>query len=227
MPTGQQKLSTDAFRQVVTNGVKGICVEHGWAYDNAAQRGWAFQFWVADLVARREGLEVTPEESIFLNNDCGIDIILEDQNQKRYYMIQAKIHRPSAAVEESDASHLCDRHGLFLDREWVKKHVTQEMQFDVLGGYEDLLRSGYSIHYCFVTTALASERVKDVITSRQADINREEPAVTFEILDGVELKEFMSRQRRSSKASRNGSHSSCRKAATRSRTSPIKHFLLW
>jgi hypothetical protein len=146
----------------VTNQVKAICDERGWNNDNGVQRGWAFQFWVADLVARREGLDVMPEESIFLNNDCGIDVILEDQNQKRYYLIQTKFQRFSALVEETDASHLCDRHGLFLDRAWVKKHVTQEMQFDVLGGYEDLLRNGYSIHYYLVATGNASERVKDV-----------------------------------------------------------------
>jgi hypothetical protein len=116
----------------------------GGTYDNNAQRGWAFQFWVADLFARREGLEVLPEEAVFLNNDFGIDIILEDQNQKRYYMTRAKFPRYAAAVEETEVSHLCDRHRLFFDREWVKKHVTQEMQFDVLGGYE----AHSSPHFC-------------------------------------------------------------------------------
>lgn len=185
-----RKISTDSFRALVTSQVKAICVERGWSNDNATHRGWAFQFWLADLFCRREGLESTSDENVFLNNDCGIDIILEDQNQKRYYMIQAKYLRFSALLEEDDASHLCDRHSLFLDRTWVQKHVTQEMQFDVLGGYQDLLQSGYSIHYYLVTTGSATERLKDVAASRQAEVNREEPGVTFDVMDGVALKEF-------------------------------------
>jgi hypothetical protein len=179
----QQKLSPDAFRQLITSRVKAICAERGWNYDTAAHRGWAFQFWVADLFSRREGLEATPDECIFLNSDAGVDIIIEDQNQKRYYMIQAKFLRFSSLVEETDVSHLCDRHGLFLDRAWVKKHVTQEMQFDVLGGYEDLLRNGYSIHYYLVATGAATDRLRDVAVSHQSEINRDEPAVTFDVMD--------------------------------------------
>ncbi len=170
--------------------LKAVCSERGWSYDNNAQRGWAFQLWVAELFCRREGLDVSSEEAVFFNNDCGIDIILEDQNQKRYYLIQAKVMRPSALVDEAEVSHLCDRHRLFLDREWVKKHVTQDMQFDVLGGYEDLLKSGYSVHYYFVTTATAAERVKDVVASHQSEINRDEPAISLDVLDFSALKEF-------------------------------------
>jgi AIPR protein/Restriction endonuclease len=186
----QHKLSTDAFRQLIMQQLKEVCAERGWNYDNNAQRGWAFQFWVADLVCRREGLEADPEECTFLNNDCGIDIILEDQDQKRYHFIQTKLMRYSTRIEEPDVSHLCDRHNLFLDRPWVTKHVTQEMQFDVLGGYEDLLKNGYTVHYYLIATGSASERVKDVTAIRQAEVNREEPAVSFEVMDFTALKEF-------------------------------------
>jgi hypothetical protein len=189
-PIGQPKISTDAFRGIITTRVKEICAERGWNYDNNAQRGWAFQFWVADLFCRREGIEALPEESVFLNNDCGIDIILEDQNQKRFNFIQAKIVNYSANVEEEEVSHICDRHRLFLDRDWVKKHVTQDAQFEVLGDYEDLLNNGYSVHYCLVTTASAADRVKDVAASLQSEINRAEPAVIFEVMDFSALKEF-------------------------------------
>ena len=145
---------------------------------------------MADLFARREGLELLSDENVFLSSDCGIDVILEDQNQKRYYFIQCKFVRFSAQLEESEVSHLCDRHSLFQDRTWVKKHVTQETQFDVLGSYEDLLRSGYSIHYYIASTGQASDRVKDVAASRQADINRDEPGVTLDVMDFGALKEF-------------------------------------
>src|SRR3954471_3066565 len=71
---GRQKISPDTFRGLITARVNEICSERGWKYDNNAHRGWAFQFWVADLFCRREGIEASPEESVFLNNDCGIDI---------------------------------------------------------------------------------------------------------------------------------------------------------
>jgi hypothetical protein len=189
-PRTLPKIPTDVFREMINTSVKGICSERGWNYDNNKQRGWAFQFWVADIFCKREGIEASPEESVFLDNDCGIDIILEDQNQKRFSFMQAKFTNYSANVEEPEVSHLCDRHQLFLDRDWVKKHVTQDAQFDVLGSYADLLNNGYTIHYYLVTTASAAERVKDVAASLQAEINRTEPAVTFEVMDFAALKEF-------------------------------------
>lgn len=184
------KLSTDAFRARLNDQVRQVCADRGWNFDTSVQRGWAFQFWLADLFSRREGMETSPEETVFLNNDCGVDIILEDQNQKRYHFIQAKFLKFSAAVEEADVSHLCDRHSLFLDRNWVKKHVVEDAQFDVLGGYADLLKDGYSIHFYFVATGSASDRIKDVAASRQSEVNRDEPAVTFEVMDLRSLKEF-------------------------------------
>jgi hypothetical protein len=186
----QPKISTDVFRGIITARVREICSERGWNYDNNKQRGFAFQFWVADLFGKREGIDALPEESVFLDNDCGIDIILEDQNQKRFTFLQAKFPNYSANVDEAEVSHLCDRHRLFLDRDWVKKHVKQDAQFDVLGSYEDLLNNGYAANYYLVTTASAAERVKDVAASVQAEINRTEPAITFEVMDFAALKEF-------------------------------------
>ncbi len=184
------KLSTDAFRAKVNDQVRHICAERGWSFDNNAHRGSAFQFWVADLFCRREGLETAPEEAVFLNQDCGIDVILEDQNQKRYCLIQAKFLKFSANVDESDVSHLCDRHGLFRNRDWVRKHTREDAQFETLGSYEDLLKSGYSMHYYFVATGVASDRVREVAASRQAEVNREDPAISFEVMDFTSLKEF-------------------------------------
>jgi hypothetical protein len=186
----QAKLPTDVFRARLTDQVKHVCAERGWSYDNNSHRGSAFQFWLAELFCRREGIDASPEEGVFLNNDCGIDIIIEDQNQKRYCLIQAKFVRFSTAVEESEVSHLCDRHGLFRDRNWVRKHTKDDAQFETLGSYEDLLRSGYSMHYYFVTTGTASDRVKDLATVRQTEINREDPSISFDILDFAALKEF-------------------------------------
>lgn len=186
----QGKLSKDAFWERLVSYLRQVCAERGWSYDNNAQRGWAFQFWIADLFGKREGIDVSHDEHVFLNSDCGIDIILEDQDQKRYSFIQAKFLKYSASIDEADVSQLCDRHSLFLDRDWVKKHVKQEAQFDILGGYADLLKSGYSMHYYFIGTGSISDRLKDIAASRQLDINREEPAVSFDIMDLSALKEF-------------------------------------
>jgi hypothetical protein len=190
LPINKPKISPDAFRGIISARVKEICSERGWNYDNNKQRGFAFQFWVADLFCKREGIDASLEECVFLDNDCGIDIILEDQNQKRFTFIQAKFPNYAANVDEPEVSHLCDRHRLFLDRDWVKKHVVHDAQFEVLGSYEDLLNNSYAINYYLVTTASAGERIKDVAASLQADINRTEPALTFEVMDFAALKEF-------------------------------------
>ena len=186
----KNKLSTDEFRARLNEQVKQVCVERGWQFDNATQRGWAFQFWLADLFAKREGLDSSLEEAVFLSNDCGIDIILEDQNQKRLYLIQSKFTKFSSSIEEAEVSHLCDRHSLFLDRNWVKKHVKQDAQSEFLSGYQDLLDGDYSMHYYFVCTGAVSTRAKELAASKQAEVNRTEPGVTIEVLDFSALKEL-------------------------------------
>ncbi len=135
----QGKLSTDAFKSNLTDQVRQICTERGLNPDTSANRGLAFQFWVADLFCRREGIEASLEDSVFMANDCGIDIILEDENQKRLHLIQAKFMRYSVSIEEEEVSHLCTRHSLFLDRTWVRKHVKNEGQYEKLSAYDDLI----------------------------------------------------------------------------------------
>jgi len=68
-------------------------------------------------------------------------------------------------VDESDVSHLCDRHGLFRNRDWVRKHTREDAQFETLGSYEDLLKSGYSMHYYFVATGVASDQGCSTLTN--------------------------------------------------------------
>ena len=226
-PIGQPKISTDLFRGIITTRVREICAERGWNYDNNSHRGWAFQFWVADLFCRRRELRRCRKKRA-PSNDCGIDIILEDHNEKRFSFIQAKIVNYSANVDEEEISHICDRHRLFLDRDWVKKHVTQDAQFEVLGGYEDLLnKTGYSVHYCLVTTASAADRVKDVAASLQSDRNRTEPAVIFEVMDFFALKGIHIEAETLDRVSPNELNFSCRRTASRSKVSRIRHYSQW
>src|SRR6516165_4370016 len=70
LPINKPKISPDAFRGIISARVKEICSERGWNYDNNKQRGFAFQFWVADLFCKREGIDASLEEYVFLDNDC-------------------------------------------------------------------------------------------------------------------------------------------------------------
>ena len=46
------------------------------------------------------------------------------------------------------------------------------------------------MHYYFVATGSASDRVKEVAASKQFEVNRNEPAITFEVMDFSALKEL-------------------------------------
>ena len=125
-------LTTDQFRGLLNREVQEICRDSSLNYHNEADRGYAFQVWVARLFAERDaGIETGPEEACFSANDCKIDIVLEDPNQKVLYFAQCKY--PSVAsnppINDGEVNDFFGRHQLFLDRGWVQNHASEDLQF--------------------------------------------------------------------------------------------------
>ena len=47
-------MSVEHFRRDLEVAIRDICNERAWRFDNEAERGWAFQFWIADLFRDRD-----------------------------------------------------------------------------------------------------------------------------------------------------------------------------
>ena len=48
------KLSTKEFRNILREGIARIAEEHGWSIDKNSGRGYAFQYWIADVIVNTE-----------------------------------------------------------------------------------------------------------------------------------------------------------------------------
>jgi hypothetical protein len=185
-------LSTDQFRDLLRREIQHLCHDHSLNYDNEADRGYAFQVWVARLFAQRDaGIETDPEEASFSTNDCKIDVVLEDPNQKVLYLAQCKY--PSVAsnppIDDGGVNDFFGRHALFLDRAWVHKHASEDLQF-YIGDYEDRLADGYQFHYYFVSTGRATDRTKELAPAFTSRCREENPGVAFYVIDFYDLKEY-------------------------------------
>lgn len=116
-------LTTDQFRDLLRREVQQICHDSSLNFDTEADRGCAFQVWVARLFAQRDaGMETEPEEACFAANDCKIDIVLENPNQKVLYFAQCKFVSVAAnpPLDDGEVNDFFGRHQLFLDRGWIQ-----------------------------------------------------------------------------------------------------------
>ena len=113
--------SVETFRQQLQQEVRDICTDRQLNFNNETKRGQAFQYWTAHLIAQHEGLEVDPDECVFLTNDLKFDVVIEDGDQKTLYFAQTKFvsvqaNPPLIEVEVTD---FFSRHQLLKNDTWV------------------------------------------------------------------------------------------------------------
>jgi hypothetical protein len=115
-------IGTDAFRRQIEAAVLKICNERNWIYDNGAHRGWAFQLWIAEQFCRRDqGIDTDPDDAVLITNDSGLDIILEDPNEKVLYLTQTKYVSLAARppIDVGEVSDFFNKQNLMLDKSYV------------------------------------------------------------------------------------------------------------
>ena len=183
--------STDAFRAHLTDKLRGICKDNGTNFDNDLQRGIAFQQWSSELIAQHEGIDNEEDRAVFSTNDLKIDAVLEDTDQKALYLVQTKYIAPNrnAPMDEGEVNDFFSRHSLLLDGKWVAKHASEEL-LEYVGDYAARLEENWTIHWYFISTGIASERIKSLVLDQEASIKSDQPGVSFYIYDQRDLKEY-------------------------------------
>ena len=178
-PESPASISTDQFRREIETAVREICGDRDWIYDNGAHRGWAFQIWIAEQFCRRDqGIDTDPEDAVLINRNSGLDIILEDPNEKVLYLIQTKFVSLAARppIDTGEASDFFNKHALMLDKSYVKRHFSADV-LDRIGYYNDLLSKDTGIRFYFISTGRDdNEQGKDLAAKlskeqRQAGID--------------------------------------------------------
>jgi hypothetical protein len=187
-----KKLHVGDFLETVKREVDEICQERGWSRDDQPKRNIAFEHWVARLLCLEdEGLETEPEDAVITPPDLGVDLVLEDTTRKHLLLVQCKYKGISGkkAVEEGEVSAFFEKHKQLCDRKYVNKYGSQDA-IEALADFGEKMANGYSVRYLFVSTAIASDRTKELAGLNEQQYVSEGLNVKCELLDMYGLKAF-------------------------------------
>ena len=123
--------------------------------ENESNQGWAFQLWVARLLAEYnqdiDGDEI--RDNLLSSQDGGIDIILNDKNNQHSYVIQTKRISHRKAVKGEDIDGFFAKYNKYthepsiLDRMRLAHNAR-----DTISEYVNRTNEGWSSTWIFATT---------------------------------------------------------------------------
>ena len=188
---GLTQLSTEDFRRQLESELRQICADRRWQYDTECNRGWAFQFWLGDLLRSRDiGIDTDLEDGVLLTREGEIDIVLQDETERVVYLVQSKLvslaQKPPMEVGEVEA--FFSQHSQLMDRQWVRAHLNHRI-FDIIGFYSDLFSEGYKVIFYFVSTGRDASG-KAAALSELLNKRHRADGVEFHVLDFPALKAF-------------------------------------
>lgn len=186
------KLSVNEFKDHLRSEIEAIAKSHGWSLDSKQGRGLAFQLWVATLFCNEDrGYETDPEDALLYANDLKADIVLEDNARRHMLIAQCKYEslKKDISVDESEVNDFFNRHEHYMNPKWVREHGS-EAAADLLGGYKENIQRGYSVEYCFVSTADASDRTKHLAGQCSQQYQNAKLNIKCRLIDFEALKEF-------------------------------------
>jgi hypothetical protein len=185
------------FEKILRQEVEEIVGDFGWDFDNQAQRGYAFQYWVANVLCDYDrGFDTEPEDAILFSHDLKADLVLEDPNRQHLLITQCKFPSPAKKpnIDESEVNDFFKRHERFMDRAWVMQYGSAAA-IEALGDYKDKVHQGYSVHYYFISTGKASDRTKELVDGCNKDYTNQGLRIECELLDFYGLKDYYVRSR--------------------------------
>lgn len=185
------KLSVLEFRKLLKEQVEKVSADHGWNTNSAPERGWAFQLFLAQVVAQYEvGFEESdPEDACLFSKDLGVDIVFEDPTRQHLLLCQAKYQGFDKTVDEKEVNDFFNRHDRLCDRKWVLKHGSEKAA-ELLGDYGEKVAAGYSVTLYFVSTASSSDRTREMADAATALYASRGLTVRCDFFDFTRLKDY-------------------------------------
>lgn len=184
-------LSVNEFKKLLREQVAVVAEDHGWRINNAAERGYAFQYWLVGVIASYEvGFDGTdPDDVCLLSNDLCADIVFEDTSRQQLLICQAKYQAFEQDVEENKVNDFFNRHDLLADRKWVLTNGSDRTR-DLLADYGEKIANGYAATYYFFSTGQASERVKKIAETNNASYAARRLPIRCDLFDFSKLKDY-------------------------------------
>ena len=161
--------SVKEFQTYLREQVQKVCSEERLNIDNDKQRSRAFNLWIAKLYKdNNRYIDTDPEDALLgERSDLKIDLYLEDTNDNVIYLIQSEFtgtgkKSKSANIDEAKISDFFNNHENLMDKDWVRKYGNKKA-VSFLSDYKKLVQEDFRFKYIFISTAVASDRIKSVV----------------------------------------------------------------
>jgi len=189
-------LSVNDFKNKLREEVEKICKNQNKNFDNEKSRGEAFSYWVSEFYKRNNRyIDTEPDESLLGgSSDLLCDIYLEDETNKKIWLIQTEytgIGKKSSNqhIKEDKVINFFQNHSNLKNRDWIKKNGNKIVKEKLLD-YGNYLKDNFEIKFVFISTGLASDRIKDQKDKYNKQYQKEGLEVSCELYDFSGLKEL-------------------------------------
>src|SRR6266516_614141 len=168
-----------------------ICAQKKWSFDNAKQRGMAFEDWCFNHFAERyPAAENDPDECIIMGDDAEIDIFFESKEKEEIYILQCKHQKiaQSDLIPEGEVKSFFSNYALLKDRKYLDGRKTKNPKLEELAvEFEHWIKRGYGIYFIFISSGTASDKISALVDRFNRDhVNSN---VKFDVWDINSLKD--------------------------------------
>jgi hypothetical protein len=178
-------MKIEEFKNELRGGLKRLCSDQNWSFDNAKQRGMAFEDWCFRLLCERyPAAENDPAQCIIRGDDAGIDIFFESKETEEIYILQCKHPKIAASepIPEGDVKSFFSNYKLLHDRTYLQHRKTTNPKLEELATEFDYWqKQGYLIHFIFVSSGEGSAKTDALVEKFNRDNQNEN--VKFDVWD--------------------------------------------
>jgi hypothetical protein len=188
-------MKIEPFKLELRGALQKICAENKWSFDNAKQRGMAFENWCFNLLSERyPAADNDPSLCIIRGDDAGIDIFFESKETDEIYIVQCKHPKIAGSdpIPEGEVKSFFSNYRLLSDRTYLDQRKTTNPKLEELANeFEYWLKQGYLIHFIFISSGESSNKT-DALVEKFTNDNQNRN-VKFDVWDIAELRdEFVS-----------------------------------
>lgn len=191
-------MSADFFEEHIKPELVKICEKEGWRLSQQ-NLGHAFERWIAQFFVAYHGLpqgeDIAVEDNILGVKDLGVDILLNDDSQRRCYAVQSKYRGAKATISRNDIGGFFELHSSLMDPGWIQESNASENAKLMLTDYQRQMESHWHAKWIFVTNLKVSDNNKKIAvhSTNRYENDRNGVNVECQVVDVSDLERMYKR----------------------------------
>ena len=192
MDTG--KVSTDEFKKILDDMLKTGESHTNLPLTHTVGVGAAFEWAIADLIARYEDRFPDPVDDACVGewgggNDLKCDLWFEDPVDQHILIVQAKYNKPGSTTKVGDFEGFCNAWQKHLNWEYVQQHGNDDIR-DRLNGFKERLATSWSVEYRYVTNSKFNDRCRSDFSEAQESASNSPYSIDISYQDFSQFKDY-------------------------------------